>query len=41
MLPLVPDVVVLETEEDSEPVHEVVVALPLHERRLPEVPDGA
>lgn len=41
MLPLVPDVVVLEPEEESEPVHQVVVVPPLHKRRLPEVTDGA
>lgn len=41
MLPLVPDVVVLEPEEESEPVHQVVVVAPRHKRRLPEVPDGA
>ncbi|POO00072.1 hypothetical protein TorRG33x02_041990, partial [Trema orientale] len=40
VLPLVPDVVVLEAEEDAEPVHEVVAGAPGHERRPGEVPDG-
>lgn len=41
VLPLVPDVVALEPEEHAQPVHEVQPVAPRHERRLPEVPDGA
>lgn len=40
MLPLVPNIVALEPEEEGEPVEEVVVRLPLGERRSPEVSDG-
>lgn len=41
MLALVPNVVALETEEEREPIKEVVVLPPLPERRSTEVADGA
>lgn len=41
MLPLVPNAVVLEAEEEAEPVEEVVVVEPPMEGRFSEVLDGA
>lgn len=41
MLPLIPDVVILEAEEEAEPVQEVHGVVPWAERRFPEVPGGA
>lgn len=41
VLPLVADVVVLEAEEEGQPVEEVHVGEPLRERRPTEVTDGA
>lgn len=41
MLPLITDVVFLETEEESKPVKQVIVRSPLAERRTAEVTDGA
>lgn len=41
MLPLIPNVVVLEAEEQGQPVQEVHVGTPLRVGRPPEVSDGA
>lgn len=41
MLPLVPNVVVLETEEEAEPIEEVHGVVPWVKRRLAEVTGGA
>lgn len=41
VLPLVPDVVLLEAEEEAEPVEQVIVRAPQGVRRLAEVADGA
>lgn len=41
VLALVPDVIVLESEEQGEPIEEVVVSFPWGESRLAEVADRA
>lgn len=41
MLPLVPNIIILEPEEDPEPVEEVIGRLPRHKGGTPEVSDGS